>query len=127
MISPPPCGTSIHQGGCANVQSASGCGSRSSAGEGKVQTRTFGRSYLHTILRAILKVHTPQNYTPSLRARVALAEILIIIPHQFAVRFRYNRLLRVRVHRRSAVEAESWERRRCRKVWFVRDEKLSQE
>ena len=59
------------------------------------------------ILRAAREARVPQNYTPHLWPRVALLKRTVIVPHQLAIRFRYDRLLRVRVNRRSAVEMES--------------------
>ena len=59
-----------------------------------------------TALRAFLRAHMPQNQTPRLRSRVTFLKRIIIIPHQLTIRFCHNRLLRVRVHRRSTVEIE---------------------
>lgn len=62
--------------------------------------------YSLTLLRVVLKAHVPQNHAPRLRSGVALLETPIIIPHQLTIRFRHDRLLRVRVHRRSTVETK---------------------
>jgi hypothetical protein len=70
--------------------------------------------------------HMPQDHTPRLGPRVTLLQVLIIIPHQLTIRFCHNRLLRVRVDRRSAVEMEPRVRHRCGEVRFVCNEKLSQ-
>lgn len=66
------------------------------------QTGCHGRP--QTTLWVVVEAHMFHNHIPHLRSRVALLEILVIIPHQLTVRFRYNCLLRARVHRGSAVE-----------------------
>ena len=81
----------------------------------------------HAILLVVFQAHLPHNHTPRLRSRVALLELLIIVPYQLAIRVCHDSLLRVRVNRRSTVEMEPRLRYRCGEVWLVCDEELSQE
>lgn len=60
--------------------------------------------HLQTALWVVVATHIPRHRTPRLRPGVALLEILVIVPHQLTIRFRYNCSLRVRIHRSPAIE-----------------------
>lgn len=81
-------------------------------------------SYLRTAFWIVVGARVAHNHTPHLRSRVTLLEVLVIIPHQLAIRFRHNCLLRVRVHRSSTIETETRVVHRCGDVGFVSDEEL---